>query len=215
MSTFSIVFVGHAFSLFGSRLVQFTLVWWLTMRSGSASVLAFASIMAILPQVVLGPLAGTLVDRWNRRRVLMMSDSVIAVAVGVLALLYQQGSVQVWHLYAVMLVRSLGGAFQWPTMQASTSLMVPPSHLSRVSGLTQSLLGMANIFAPPWARCCWKCCRFKASWLSTSGPRSSRWGRSSSSRSPSPLTVVSRLPDVRSLRSFGKARVTCGGGPVC
>lgn len=149
MATFSIVFVGQAFSLLGSRLVQFTLVWWLTTRSGSASVLAFASIMAILPQVVLGPLAGTLVDRWNRRHVLMVSDSVIAVAVGVLALLYLQGSVQVWHIYAVMFVRSLGGAFQWPTMQASTSLMVPLRHLSRVSGLTQSLHGLANIFAPP------------------------------------------------------------------
>jgi DHA3 family macrolide efflux protein-like MFS transporter len=149
MATFSIVFVGQAFSLLGSRLVQFTLVWWLTIRSGSASVLAFASITAILPQVILGPLAGTLVDRWNRRLVLMVSDSVIALTVGVLALLYLQGSVQVWHIYAVMFVRSLGGAFQWPTMQASTSLMVPSRHLSRVSGLTQSLHGVANILAPP------------------------------------------------------------------
>jgi DHA3 family macrolide efflux protein-like MFS transporter len=149
MATFSIVFVGQAFSLFGSRLVQFTLVWWLTMRSGSASVLAFASIMAILPQVILGPLAGALVDRWNRRLILMVSDSVIAFTVGVLALLYMQGMVQVWHIYAVMFVRSLGGAFQWPTMQASTTLMVPSQHLSRVSGFNQSLQGMANILAPP------------------------------------------------------------------
>jgi DHA3 family macrolide efflux protein-like MFS transporter len=149
MTRFAIVFIGQAFSLFGSRLVQFALVWWLTMESGSASVLAFASIMAILPQVLLGPFAGTLVDRWNRRTILMVSDGVIALAVVVLALLFAQGSVQVWHIYVLMAVRSLGGAFQWPAMQASTSLMVPEEHLSRISGLNQSLQGLANIVAPP------------------------------------------------------------------
>jgi DHA3 family macrolide efflux protein-like MFS transporter len=149
MTRFSIVFTGQAFSLFGSRLVQFALVWWLTMESKSASVLAFASIMAILPQVLLGPFAGTLVDRWKRRTILMVSDAVIALAVVLLAFLYAQGSVQVWHIYALMAVRSLGGAFQWPAMQASTSLMVPEEHLSRISGLNQSLQGLANIVAPP------------------------------------------------------------------
>jgi DHA3 family macrolide efflux protein-like MFS transporter len=149
MTRFAIIFIGQAFSLFGSRLVQFALVWWLTMESGSASVLAFASIMAILPQVLLGPFAGTLVDRWNRRTILMVSDGVIALAVVVLALLFAQGSVQVQHIYVLMAVRSLGGAFQWPAMQASTSLMVPEEHLSRISGLNQSLQGLANIVAPP------------------------------------------------------------------
>jgi DHA3 family macrolide efflux protein-like MFS transporter len=149
MTRFAVVFIGQAFSLFGSRLVQFALVWWLTMESGSASVLAFASIMAILPQVLLGPFAGTLVDRWNRRTILMVSDGVIALAVVVLALLFAQGSVQMWHIYVLMAVRSLGGAFQWPAMQASTSLMVPEEHLSRISGLNQSLQGLANIVAPP------------------------------------------------------------------
>ena len=149
MTRFAIVFTGQTFSLFGSRLVQFALVWWLTMESGSASVLAFASIMAILPQVLLGPFAGTLVDRWNRRTILMVSDGVIALAVVVLALLFARGSVQVWHIYVLMAIRSLGGAFQWPAMQASTSLMVPEEHLSRISGLNQSLQGLANIVAPP------------------------------------------------------------------
>jgi DHA3 family macrolide efflux protein-like MFS transporter len=149
MTKFSIVFTGQAFSLFGSRLVQFALVWWLTMESKSASVLAFASIMAILPQVLLGPFAGTLVDRWKRRTILMVSDAVIALAVVLLAFLYARGSVQVWHIYALMAIRSLGGAFQWPAMQASTSLMVPEEHLSKVSGLNQSLQGLANIVAPP------------------------------------------------------------------
>ncbi len=149
MGRFAVVFIGQAFSLFGSRLVQFALVWWLTKASGSASVLAFASIMAVLPQVLLGPFAGTLVDRWNRRTILMVSDGVIALAIIVLALLYAQGAVQIWHIYVLMAIRSLGGAFQWPAMQASTTLMVPEKHLSRVSGINQSLGGLVNIVAPP------------------------------------------------------------------
>ena len=149
MTGFIIIFIGQAFSLFGSRLVQFSLVWWLTMESGSASVLAFASIMAIIPQVLLGPFAGTLVDRWNRRIILMVSDGVIALAVVVLAFLFSQGSVQIWHIYVIMVIRSIGGAFQWPAMQSSTSLMVPKEHLSRISGINQSLGGLANIMAPP------------------------------------------------------------------
>ena len=119
------------------------------MASGSASVLAFASIMAVLPQVLLGPFAGTLVDRWNRRTILMISDGVIALAIIVLALLYAKGAVQIWHIYVLMAIRSLGGAFQWPAMQASTTLMVPEKHLSRVSGINQSLGGLVNIVAPP------------------------------------------------------------------
>jgi len=149
MTKFFIIFGGQAFSLFGSRLVQFSLVWWLTKASNSASVLAFASIMAILPQVLFGPFAGTLIDRWNRRVVLMVSDGAIALAIVVLALLYSQGTVQIWHIYAVMFVRSVGGAFQWPAMQASTTLMVPKKYLSRVSGLNQAIQGLANIIAPP------------------------------------------------------------------
>jgi DHA3 family macrolide efflux protein-like MFS transporter len=105
--------------------------------------------MAILPQVLFGPFAGTFVDRWNRRIVLMISDGFIALAIVGLAVLYTQGAVQIWHIYTVMFIRSLGGAFQWPAMQASTTLMVPKKHLSRVSGLNQAIQGLTNIIAPP------------------------------------------------------------------
>jgi len=149
MTRFSVVFAGQAFSLFGSRLVQFTIVWWLTQASGSASVLAFASIMALLPQVLLGPFAGSLVDRWNRRMVMIVSDGAIALAIVVLSFLYSQGSVEIWHIYVLMFVRSLLGAFQWPAFQASTSMMVSEEQLSRVAGFNQSLQGLVGIIAPP------------------------------------------------------------------
>jgi len=149
MRPFMIVFAGQAFSLFGSRLVQFSLVWWITETTGLASTLAFASIVAMLPQVLLGPFAGALVDRWNRKTVMMVSDSFIALVVVALAFLYGTGAVQLWHVFLAMFIRSLGGAFQWPAMQATTTLMVDKESLSRVAGMNQSLQGLAAIVAPP------------------------------------------------------------------
>jgi len=149
MGRFWVIFTGQGFSLFGSRLVQFALVWWLTSESRSATVLSFASIMAILPQVLLGPFAGTLVDRWNRRKVMVIADSVIALVTVVLAILFATNRIEIWHIYVAMFIRSLGGAFHWPAMQATTTLMVPGERYTQVAGLNQSLQGLANIVAPP------------------------------------------------------------------
>jgi DHA3 family macrolide efflux protein-like MFS transporter len=149
MRPFFLIWGGQAFSLVGSQLVQFALVWWLTKTTGSATVLAIATLVALLPQILLGPVAGALVDRWNRRRVMMVADGLIALATVVLALLYAVDLTQVWHIYVLMFIRSLGGAFHWPAMQASTTLMVPQKHLSRVAGLNQALFGLVNIVSPP------------------------------------------------------------------
>lgn len=146
---FMVIFAGQAFSLFGSRLVQFALVWWITETTGLASTLAFASIVAMLPQVLLGPFAGALVDRWNRKTVMMVSDSFIALVVVALAFLYGTGTIQLWHVFIAMFIRSLGGAFQWPAMQATITMMVDRESLSRVAGMNQSLQGLAVIVAPP------------------------------------------------------------------
>jgi DHA3 family macrolide efflux protein-like MFS transporter len=149
IAPFFVVWTGQAFSLLGSQLVQFALVWWLTMTTGSATVLAFATMMALLPQIFLSPIAGALVDRWNRRIAMMVADGMIALATVVLAVLYAADLVQIWHIYALMLVRATGAAFHLPAMQASTTLMVPEKHLSRIAGLNQSVYGVANIVAPP------------------------------------------------------------------
>ncbi len=149
MAPFLVLFSGQAFSLFGSRLVQFALVWYLTEQTKSPTVLATASIAALLPQVFIGPFAGALVDRWNRKTVMMVADTLVALSVLVLAFIFTTGRIEVWHIYAVMMFRAAGGAFQWPAMQASTSMMVPKKHLSRVAGLNQSLSGLVAVSAPP------------------------------------------------------------------
>ena len=148
MAPFFTIWTGQAISLFGSGLVQFALIWWLTDTTGSATVLAGATIVALLPQIFLGPFAGALVDRWNRRVVMIVADSTIALATLLLAALFAMDVVQVWHVLLLTFIRSLGGAFHWPAMQASTTLMVPEKHLARVAGLNQTLFGMTNIISP-------------------------------------------------------------------
>lgn len=143
------IWSGQAFSLIGSKVAQFALVWWLTKLTGSATVLATASLVALVPEIVLGPIAGAYVDRWNRRTVMIVADGMIALASLWLVYLFWIGTIQVWHVYVVMLMRAVGGSFHWTAMQASTSLMVPKKHLARMAGLNQMLNGALNIAGPP------------------------------------------------------------------
>jgi MFS transporter, DHA3 family, macrolide efflux protein len=146
---FFTIWTGQAFSIFGSALVQFALIWWLTQETGSATVLATATLFGLLPQIVLGPFSGPLIDRWSRRLVMIFADAGIALATGVLAYLFWAGLVEPWHVYAVLFIRSVGGAFHWPAMQASTTMLVPEKHLARIAGMNQTLQGLVSIAAPP------------------------------------------------------------------
>lgn len=146
---FFTIWGGQAFSLLGSQLVQFALVWWLTQETGSATVLATATLVAFLPQVFLGPVAGALVDRWSRRLVMILADVSIALATFGLVILFWSGFIQIWHVYLLLFLRAIGGVFHWAAMQASTSLMVPKDHLSRIQGLNQMLSGAMNIGSAP------------------------------------------------------------------
>ncbi|MBN2304130.1 MAG: MFS transporter [Anaerolineae bacterium] len=145
---FFTIWTGQAFSLIGSSIAMFALIWWITDETESATVLAIASMFSMLPGIVLGPFAGVFVDRWNRRAIIIVADSVIALASLALVYLFWADTVQIWHIYTVMFIRSLGGMFHWPAMQSSTTLMVPEQHLARVSGINQAMIGMLNIVGP-------------------------------------------------------------------
>ena len=146
---FFTLWTGQTFSLLGSQLVQFALIWWLTKTTGSATVLATASLIGLLPQVLIMPLAGALVDRWSRRVTMIPADSVIALATVGLAFVFWSGAVQIWQVYLLMFIRSAAGGFHWSAMQASTSLMVPQQHLSRIQGMNQMVMGGLNIISAP------------------------------------------------------------------
>jgi MFS transporter, DHA3 family, macrolide efflux protein len=148
-TTFFTLWGGQAISILGSQFVQFALIWHLTIKSGSATVLATASLVAMLPNVILGPFVGTLADRWNRRWIMLFADSTIALATIALAVMFALDVVEVWHIFVLIFIRSLAGAFHGNTMNASTSLMVPVEHLTRVQGLNQMLYGGLNVISAP------------------------------------------------------------------
>lgn len=139
---------GQALSLLGSRITNFAVVWWLTQETNSAMVLTTLTLMIALPQIFLGPFAGALTDRWNRRTAMLVADTVSAIVSAVLVLLIWAGQLQIWHIYAVTFVSSLSGILQLSAMTASTSLMVPEEHLGRVQGANQILRGSLIVLAP-------------------------------------------------------------------
>lgn len=143
------MWIGQALSIFGSRLVQFALIWYLTEKTGSATVLASATLVGLIPGIILGPFAGALVDRWNRKLIMIVSDALVALATLVLALLFAVNLIQPWHIYALMFFRSLAGIFQFPAMKASVSLMVPGEFYARLSGINQVLDGVITVTGPP------------------------------------------------------------------
>lgn len=146
---FFTLWIGQALSLLGSQLVQFAIIWYLTLETNSATALALASLMGLLPQVILSPFIGTWVDRGNRRAILISADATVAVATLVLVLLFTLGRVEIWHIYALLFVRAVAGGFHQSAFGASVVLLVPKEHLARVQGFNQALYGGLNIISAP------------------------------------------------------------------
>ncbi len=142
------IWIGQAFSLLGSQVVQFTLIWFLTEKTGSAAVLATSSFVSYLPNIFLAPFIGALIDRWDRKRIMIVADTMIALVTLGLILLFRSGLIKIWHIWAAMFLREIGSTFHWPSMRASTSLLVPEKHISRVEGMNQLVRGLLNIAGP-------------------------------------------------------------------
>ncbi len=146
---FFTVWTVQALSLLGSQLVSFALIWYLTKMTGSATVLTTASLVGLLPQVILGPFVGTLVDRWNRRRIMIIADGIIALATLLLAYLFLIDKAAIWTIYILLFIRSVAGGFHYNSMNASTVLMVPKEFLTKIQGLNQMIGGGLNIISAP------------------------------------------------------------------
>lgn len=146
---FILLWLGQALSLLGTQLVQFAIIWYLTQKTNSATTLAIASMMGLLPQVLLSPFIGTWVDRGNRRSILIAADSTVAIATLALAILFLADLVRPWHIFVALLVRALAGGFHQSAFGASVVLLVPREHLARVQGFNQALYGGLNIISAP------------------------------------------------------------------
>ncbi|WP_438298294.1 MFS transporter [Sporosarcina sp. FA15] len=145
---FIALYTGQFFSLLSSAAVQFSIIWWLTDITGSPLVLALAGIAGFLPQALLGPFAGTIVDRHSRKVMMILADLIIALGSLFLFLWMYYSEPNITLVILVLIVRSLATAFHMPAMQASVPLLAPKEHLTKVAGWGQMVSSMTNIAGP-------------------------------------------------------------------
>jgi DHA3 family macrolide efflux protein-like MFS transporter len=138
LRAFFVIWLGQVVSTVGSSLTGFVLGVWVYQQTGSATQFALIAACASVPSILLAPLAGALVDRHDRRWVMILSDFGAALSTAVLAVLWSADALQVWHIWAATAFAAACNAFQTPAYIASLTLLVPKEHLARANGLAQT-----------------------------------------------------------------------------
>ena len=147
-SAFILIWIGQFISMTGSYMTSFALGIWAWEKTGSAQALALVGVFTYAPLIVMTPLAGMLVDRWNRKWVMMLSDFGAVLASIVVLILYTTGNLEIWHIYATTAFASVFQAFQWPAYSASMTLMIDKKHYNRASGFVSMMESGSNIVGP-------------------------------------------------------------------
>jgi MFS family permease len=148
MRAFTIVWFGQIVSLLGTGMTQFAITIWAWQVTGEATALALVGFFNFAPQILFSPIAGALVDRSNRKLVMMLSDLAAALSTISLLLLYTSGNLQIWHLYIAGAFTGIFQAFQWPAYSAAISTMLPKDQYARADALLGLAESAAGIFAP-------------------------------------------------------------------
>lgn len=146
--TFAFIWVGQLFSTLTSSVVSFAIIFWLSVRTGSAEVLAYSTLASMMPHLVLGLFTGVLIDRWNRKRIMIIADMYVAALTAVMAVLFYTGNVHLGFIYTLLALRSIGSAFHSPAMEASVPLLAPEDKLMRVAGVNNMIFSVSTIAAP-------------------------------------------------------------------
>jgi DHA3 family macrolide efflux protein-like MFS transporter len=145
---FGLVWLGQLISSIGSGLTNFALGVWVFQETGSVTQFAAIAFFGALPGLLVAPLAGVLVDRWDRRRVMLWTNLASGLRILAVAGLLWADQLQVWHIYVAVAVASIFRTFHLPAYIAATTLLVPKKHLARASGMTQFGQAAAETLAP-------------------------------------------------------------------
>jgi MFS transporter, DHA3 family, macrolide efflux protein len=148
MKAFTIIWSGQLFSIIGTGMTAFALGVWVFSMTRSATLFAMITLSATLPSILLSPVAGALVDRWDRRTVMIVSDVGAALATLVIAILVWRDSLEIWHIYVTLGFASICNAFQQPAFQVAATMLVPKKDYVRASGMMQAGMGSQFIVSP-------------------------------------------------------------------
>jgi MFS family permease len=148
MRTFAIVWVGQFISTIGSGLTGFALGVWIYQETGSTTLFALNLLAYALPSLFLSPIAGALADRWDRRLLMMLSDTGAGLSTLMIAILAFTNHLEVWHIYLATAINSGCSAFQWPAYSAATTLLAPKDQLGRAAGMVQIGEAISQLLAP-------------------------------------------------------------------
>lgn len=148
MKGFVVVWIGQIVSVLASGMTQFALTLWVYEQTESAMALAGMQVAFITPFLLMSPLAGVWVDRYNRKLMMMVSDLVAAIGTVLMLVFYSMGILQIWHLYLVSALIGIGNTFQWPAYSAAISTMVSKEQYGRANGMMSLMEAGPGVFAP-------------------------------------------------------------------
>jgi MFS family permease len=148
MRAFIFIWIGQFVSLLGTGMSRFALTIWAFQITGEATALALVGFFSFAPSIVISPIAGALVDRWNRKLVMILSDLAAGLMTIVVLLLYATGNLEIWHLYVTGFIAAIFEPFQWPAFSAAMSTMVPKEQYGRANGLVSLADSVSTIAAP-------------------------------------------------------------------
>lgn len=139
---------GQTVSLFGSALVQYAIIWYITLATKSGTMIMLSSICGFAPQIIISLFAGVWADRFDRKRIIILADTLIAAATLVLAVVFLFGHGQFWMLFAASAVRSFGAGLQQPAVGAFIPQIVPKEKLMRVGGINGTIQSLVMLASP-------------------------------------------------------------------
>lgn len=148
MPAFTIIWIGQVISLVGTALFSFAIAIWLYQQTGLATTITTMIFFSNIPRIVLSPFAGALVDRWNRKLTMMLSDLASGITTILVLVLMWRGSLQIWELYLLMAVSSAFESFQFPAFSSSVTLLVEKKHFARTSAMLSLAEEGSRVLAP-------------------------------------------------------------------
>lgn len=145
---FLIIWLGQLISTIGSNLTSFALGVYVYQDTQSTTLFALSLLAYMLPQIVISPFTGALVDRWDRRKAMILSDTGAGLCTLIIVILYLNGHLEIWHILTATFFNSTFNTIQWPAWSATQSLLIPKEHLGRASSMTQMTDALGQLLSP-------------------------------------------------------------------